>query len=67
MPKTPIIDALSELQGVLRTALYSITSDRKEVLEVALQDKLNAQFGDTAASVQCITDITEGLKKFRLR
>jgi hypothetical protein len=67
MASTPIIDALTELQGALRTALYSITSSRKEVLEVALQDKLNAQFGDTSASVQCIKDITEGLKKFRLR
>jgi hypothetical protein len=65
--KTPIIDALIDLAPAVVDAVCRVHGTNKEILESALQSKLNSKFGDTQQSVTFISELTTGLKNFRRR
>lgn len=64
---TPVLDALEALDVALRQALVRVKFLKvdRDILEVALQDKLNSKFGNTEETLSFLNDLSIGLRNFR--
>lgn len=59
--RTQLVDALKELAPqIVRVAC---SDEDREALEVRLQDRLNAEFGDTVQSVEVLENLRKALVK----
>ncbi len=59
--RTPVLEVLRELAPVLVRAACS--NEDREAMECRLQDRLNAEFGDTAQTVEVLENLLKALRK----